>query len=178
MKRYPVLESSLAIIVVLMLALLVIPVSHSRSVQGDEEWRTFQGAWFAIKFPPGFVVRPSLPSNSALNGFDSAFFTAPDGSVEFYVFSPQWTGFPTDIEIDPTIEVLVSFDVTQRAGKSIRRITIAARDGSYQRSIEDIQDNVTNTRRVFGITYVNVAAFNYYKETYLTFKASLCLSAE
>jgi hypothetical protein len=178
MKRCPVFARSSAIIVVLIFALLVIPVSLSRPVQGDEEWRTFQGAWFAIKFPPGFMVRPSLPSNSAVNGFDSVFFTAPDGSVEFYVFSPQWTGFPTDIEIDPMIEVLVSFDVTQRAGKSIRRITIAARDGSYQKSIEDIQDSVTKTRRVFGITYVNTAAYNYYKETYLIFKASLCLFAD
>ena len=178
MRRYPALETSLATIVVLMLALLVIPVSLSRSVQGDEEWRSFQGAWFAIKFPPGFRVRPSLPSNSAVNGFDSVFFTAPDGSVEFYVFSPQWNGLPSDIEVDPMIEVLVSSDVTQRSGKSIRRVTIAARDGSYQRIFEDIQDNVTNTRRVFGISYVNIAAFNYYKETYLTFKASLCLSVE
>lgn len=140
-------------------------------------WRTYTGAWFEVKYPSNFTARPSQRSSSA-SGFDSAFFTAPGGSVEFYVFSPQWNGEPGDIALDSRFEVSVS-QTTQRSGsKIVRRATIRARDGSYTRSFEDIEDTATNTRRVFGIKYANQAAYNRYRQTYLTFKQSLTQFAD
>jgi hypothetical protein len=64
----------------------------------------YTGAWFRIQYPSTFTVRPSLHSETTDRGYDSAFFTAPDDSVEFYVFSPQWTGEPTDIALRPATE--------------------------------------------------------------------------
>jgi hypothetical protein len=154
------------------IALLGMPVSSTSTMQGGN-WRTYQGAWFEIKYPANFRVRPSLPSSTSSEGYDSVFFSAPDGTVEFYVFSPQWNGVASDIDVNLQTEVVVSQSVTRRAGKSIRRLTIRARDGTYLRSYEDTEDTTTNTRKVFGISYVNTASYNRHKSAYLSFKASL-----
>lgn len=157
--------------------MLILTGGTSAIGNAGQGWRTYKGAWFQIKHPSNFTVRPSQRSGSA-GGFDSAFFTAPGGEVEFYVFSPQWNGEPSDIALDSRYEVSVS-QTTQRSGnKIIRRATIKAKDGSYTRSFEDIEDTATNTRRVFGIEYVSQAAYNRYRQTYLTFKASLTQFAD
>jgi hypothetical protein len=97
-------------------------------VNTSQASRIYQGAWFEITYPASFQARPSLRSSSA-QGYDSAFFLAPDATVEFYVFSPQWNGEPTDIAPDAFNEVIVS-QTTQRSGsKIIRRVTVKARDG-------------------------------------------------
>ena len=154
----------------LFLALLTFsaPPGNASQVKG---WHTYQGAWFEINYPANFRVRSSLRSSSA-RGYDSVFFTTPDGSVEFYVFSPQWNGMPADIEVQQS-EVLVSQNFERKAGKTIRRVSIRSRDGSYLRAFEDTEDATTNTRKVFGIRYRNQASYDRYRQTYLTFKASL-----
>jgi hypothetical protein len=161
-------------IILLIVLILTVPVSLESKQAG---WRTYAGAWFEIKYPANFRVRPSLQSSSA-SGYDSVFFTAPDSSVEFYVFSPQWNGTPSDIELNPSTEVLTSQEIEQKAGKTVRRNTIRARDGSYLRAFEDLEDNTTNTRRVFGITYRDRASYNRYRQAYMTFKASLTQFAD
>ena len=160
---------------ILILALLWPPEVPPGAVQNT--WQKYEGAWFEIRYPPGFRVRPSQPSASA-NGYDSAFFFSNDGTVEFYVFAPQWNGMAQDIEIDATTETLVSQNVTRSGNKRIRRVTIRAQDGSYLRSYEDTEDVVTNTRKIFGIKYVNAAAYNRYRQSYVTFKASLVQFAD
>lgn len=149
------------------------------SSQGGGTLRVYKGAWFEIKYPAAFRVGPSQRSSSG-QGYDSVFFTAPDGSVEFYVFSPQWNGEPGDIEIKAS-EVLVS--QTSEKGhdingdKTVRRVTVKARDNSYSRSFEDTEwDN--NTRKVFGIKYRDQSAYNRHRQTYLTFKQSLTQFAD
>lgn len=133
-------------------------------------WRTYKGAYFDIKYPAGFSARASLRSDE---NPDSAFFTAQDGSVEFYVYSPIWNGEPRDIEINEATEEYVSQDTKTNAGIRIRRVTIRARDGSYLRSFEDTENTNTNNRTVFGIKYRNQAAYNQYRQAYLTFKKSI-----
>ena len=65
----------------------------------DTECVTYRGARFGVCHPTAFEVVPSLPSSTA-DGYDSARFVAPDESVSFYVYAPQWGGQATDIEID------------------------------------------------------------------------------
>ena len=162
-------------VLMMILVLLWLPIAPVRVVQNT--WQKYEGAWFEIKYPPGFRVRPSQASTSA-SGYDSAFFLSRDGTVEFYVFAPQWNGTARDIEVDPVTETLVSQQVTRSGDKRIRRVTIKAQDGSYLRSYEDTEDVVTNTRRIFGIKYVNAAAYNRYRQAYVTFKASLIQFAD
>jgi hypothetical protein len=163
-------------LLILVLTLLLLPAPTSLALN-QAGWRTYTGAWFEIRYPANFQVHPSLQSGSA-SGYDSVFFTSPDGAVEFYVFSPQWNGTPTDIEINPSTEIVTSQKFEQREGKTSRRISARARNGSYLRAFEDIEDHTTNTRRVFGISYRNQASYNRYRQMYLTFKASLTQFAD
>jgi len=66
----------------------------------------FEGAWFDILCPERFTPRVSLVSSSSgKRKAESAFFGSPGGEVEFYVFSPQWSGEPADIALDPATEI-------------------------------------------------------------------------
>lgn len=158
--------------IILMLTLLNVPALAGTNTQGGNNWRGYKGAWFEVKYPATFQVHPSQRSSSA-GGYDSVFFTAPDGSVEFYVFSPQWNGEPNDVEINSRNEVLVSQSSEKKGSTTVRRVTVKARDNSYTRSFEDTADSATNTRKVFGIKYRNQDAYSRNRQTYLTFKQSL-----
>ncbi|HZE69311.1 MAG TPA: hypothetical protein VE135_07320 [Pyrinomonadaceae bacterium] len=135
--------------------------------------RKFKGAYFEITYPAGFSPRRSLPSNSFEGEYDSAFFTAADGSIEFYVFSPLWNGKPDDIERDADKEEVVSQTLEQNGAIKTRRVTLKAKDSSYMRSFEDTENTETNTRKVFGIKYRDQSAYNKYRQHYLMFKKSL-----
>ena len=154
---------------VLMLAGLVVLSGSAGAFQG--RWLTYKGAYFDIKYPAGFRVRPSQRTDG--ERYDSAFFGAPDGSVEFYVFSPIWNGDPQDIEINEAAEDYVSQNTQTNNGIKIRRATIRAKDGSYTRSFEDTENTNTNNRTVFGFKYLNQTVYNKYRQTYLTFKKSI-----
>ena len=158
--------------IILMLTLLTFSALAGTDSQGGNNWRVYKGAWFEIKYPATLQVHPSLRSSSS-QSYDSVFFRAPDGSVEFYVFSPQWNGDPSDVAINSSSEVLVSQSSEKKGSTTIRRATIRARDNSYTRSFEDTEDSTTNTRKVFGIKYRNQDAYGRYRQTYLTFKQSL-----
>ena len=133
---------------------------------------TYGGAWFEIDAPADFTVRPSLPSDSA-EGFDSAFFTAPDGAVQFYVHSPQWGGDPTDIAIDPATETLSAEKVVTDGPVTRRWFTISAKDGSYSRSYLTVSDARGPTERTIGIRYRSIADLQAYNARYLAFRDSL-----
>lgn len=135
------------------------------------KWLTYKGAYFDIQYPANFRARGSLRTDG--ERYDSAFFTSPDKKVEFYVYSPIWNGEPEDIEIDETTESYVSRNTEERNGIKIRRATIRAKDGSYVRSFEDTENTNTNNRTVFGIKYLDQAAYDKYRQTYLAFKKSI-----
>jgi hypothetical protein len=138
-----------------------------------EAWPAYKGAWFEIKYPPNFRVQPSLKSATSVKGYDSAFFLSPDQEVEFYVFSPQWSGNPTDIEMNPEQETLVSQDFEKRGDKKVRMVTVQDKTGAYKRSFIDTQDTLSNTRLVFGFKYRDQQSYNKYRQNYLRFKSSL-----
>jgi hypothetical protein len=133
---------------------------------------TYAGAWFEIDAPADFTVRPSLPSDSA-DGFDSAFFTAPDGSVEFYVHAPQWGGEPTDIAVDPETESLSDERVIAEGPITRRWFTISADDGSYSRSYLTTTDSRGPTARTVGIRYRSIEDLQANNAAYLAFRDSL-----
>jgi hypothetical protein len=147
-----------------------------------EKWPTYHGAWFIISYPPGFKVRPSLNSSSSDARFDSVFFAPKDKSVEFYVFSPQWNGDPADIALQPKTERIISTKSVQKRLDQIETITIkwttiAAKDGSYSRSIVDTESSL-NTRTVFAIKYRDSKTLQKYKADFARFKKSLVQFAD
>ena len=157
--------------VYLLSLLICASIASSTGLAFQGGWKTYKGAYFDIKYPADFRARGSQRTEG--ERYDSAFFSAPDGSVEFYIFSPIWNGDPQDIEINEATESYVSQKTETRNGIKVRRVTISAKDGSYLRSFEDTENTNTNTRKVFGIKYKNQNAYNKYRQTYLTFKKSL-----
>jgi len=160
------LKSAFAVTTLLVFASL----SHA---ENESHWETYRGAWFSIRYPSDFTVKSSLKSRTAMKGYDSAFFLSPEGAVQFYVFSPQWKGEATDIEIVSTLEEIVSEKTETKGDKAVRWYTIGAKDKSYLRSYVDTQDKSQNTRWVLGIKYSGMEANKAYQEKYQEFVKSL-----
>jgi hypothetical protein len=156
---------------ILLAGLLCLVVSES--LPQDSQWQTYKGAWFDIRYPPGFQPKPSLRSPSSATGYDSVFFLSPDRTAEFYVFSPQWGGIPTDIAVKPKTEVLDSQSERREKGRIFREATVRARDGSYIRSYVIIEDTRYNTSYAFGYRYRDRKTYERYRPAYLKFKRSL-----
>ncbi len=137
----------------------------------------FTGAWFEIKFPSSFTVKPSLKSTSK-KGYESAFFISPDNDVEFYIYSPQWNGNATDIDLNPNSERIVS-DITQaHNNQTIRYYTYESNDKSYTRSYQETIEGGGALKWIIGLWYKNQSAYNKYKKQYLAFKSSLVQFAD
>jgi len=133
--------------------------------------KTFEGAWFDISYPSSFAAIGSLESISG-SGFESAVFRSPDNLVEFYIFSPQWSGEPSDILIQSN-EILENSSSEFSEDIEIRRWTIESRDGTYKRSYQEKINSMQNTNWIVGIKYADLAAFEKYKINYILFKSSL-----
>jgi hypothetical protein len=137
--------------------------------------KTFSGAWFDIKYPAKFKAKPSLKSASSATGCESATFTSPDNSVQFYVFSPQWSGTASDIDLkknEKMIEQKIDTSGEHRE-KILKNWTIMANDSSYCRSYQEKANTDLSVNYVIGIKYKDKAAYEKYKKQYLAFKASL-----
>ncbi|MBW8360505.1 MAG: hypothetical protein K0M63_11985 [Weeksellaceae bacterium] len=131
----------------------------------------FSGAWFQIEYPGNFTVQPSLRSTTSKEGFDSATFTSPDGKVQFYIFSPQWSGEATDIALKASEKQTDDTSATEN-GLLVKRWTIQAKDGSYFRSYESSKET-GGVNKVFGIRYASADDLKRYRPEYLHFKNSL-----
>jgi hypothetical protein len=105
-------------------------------------------------------------------------------AVEFYVFSPQWSGDIAEIEPDPATERVVEDtrrtrdSVGGKDGVQLHWVTVQARDGSYTRAYYDEFDTGLNVRKAFGIKYRDQAAYTRYRDLYLAFKNSLVQFAD
>jgi hypothetical protein len=150
---------------------LVCLMSNTLSAQT----KTFSGAWFDIKYPAKFKAKASMKSASSSTGCESATFTSPDNSVQFYVFSPQWNGDATDIALKKNEKIISSqIDTTgERREQTIKIWTIAANDSSYSRSYQEKENLELNVKYVVGIKYKDKASYEKYKKQYLAFKGSL-----
>jgi hypothetical protein len=140
--------------------------------EGADGSRLYQGAWFDVRVPASFTARPSLESRTGV-GYDSVELVAPDQSVSFYVFAPQWGGEPRDIALDPEHEVLVAERRQPIPNGEIRWYTIAAKEGGYRRSYRDTVEQQGAVRTVVGIKYRDEAALDRYRQAYEAFWRSL-----
>ncbi|MCP5152812.1 MAG: hypothetical protein H6983_01510 [Ectothiorhodospiraceae bacterium] len=141
--------------------------------RGEVPWPTFQGAWFEVEYPPGFAVEASIESPSMAGRFDSVSFVSADGAVAFYVYSPQWSGEPTDIALHDGSERMVAEKRSEKGTRVVRWYTIAASDGAYARSYQDTVDTVSGTRTVVGLRYRSDAERKRHASQYQRFKKSL-----
>ncbi len=141
------------------------------------DYKTYTGAWFAVNYPSDFTVKPSMKSLTSTEGFDSAIFTSPDSTVSFYVFSPQWSGKPSEINIRSNEIMTDSITEGLEEGITVNEWTIEAKDKSYKRSYREVirQDNIN---WIVGLQYTSDAAYRKYRQQYLNFKNSLMQYAD
>jgi hypothetical protein len=133
--------------------------------------KTYNGAWFDIKYPSNFLAKGSLKSSTS-DGFESAVFKSPDNLVEFYVFSPQWNGEAIDILLDSK-EKLSSSKSQINGNVETKWWTIISVNGSYSRSYQQKYNESQNKKWIIGIKYKNSSALEKYKKKYALFKSSL-----
>lgn len=132
---------------------------------------TYRGRFFEIQYPAGFQARSldaAKPSES-----NAATFAAPDGAVEFYVFSPQWGGEAPGIAFDPKSETQAARTSEKAKGGTLTWITYTAKDKSYTRTYQDSVSKDGDVHWVIGLKYRTEADSARYKPQYLAFKASL-----
>lgn len=165
-------------LVVVALFLAVTAVASSK-----EGWKKYTGAWFDVSYPATFKVAPDQKSKTNSSGYDSVRFVSPTGDAEFYVFSPQWSGHASALDVDPKRERVTSQKSTASDYKirgSIEKnaitdtwLGIEALDGSYVRFVHDHRNEALHTDRVFGIKCKDMVTYNRYKPDYQRFRESL-----
>ncbi|PIY93563.1 MAG: hypothetical protein COY69_01025 [Candidatus Magasanikbacteria bacterium CG_4_10_14_0_8_um_filter_32_14] len=138
----------------------------------------YKGLWFDIEYPQNFSAKPTIKT-------DEAYFLSPDGTVEFFVYSPLWAGnpenyltiAPTEELVDEKIEETKEAEQPGQYGDKITRfVTVKAKDGSYYRSFVSIKEQIntgSEIHHVFGIKYQDNTAYEKYRDSYITFKESL-----
>lgn len=145
----------------------------------------FNGSWFSVSYPDNFKASPLSPKqkmdNYAYVETDEATFVSPDGTVEFFVYSPQWSGDPKSY-LEPMKNERIESDKTE-AGKSDDAyspthhwVTFVDKEGKYTRSFHSRKSEVTHL--VFGIKYASVKHYERYKAAYTAFKKSLMQYAD
>lgn len=143
------------------------------------ELRKFNGSWFSVEFPKDFSASPLSPEkhidNYSFVETDEARFTSPDGTVEFFIYSPQWSGNPKDYLIQQSNEKIVddmeesTSDIPQSMAH--RWVTFEDKDGKYTRAYNSIRTE--STHHVFGVKYTDRKSYERYKAKYMAFKKSL-----
>ncbi len=137
--------------------------SESNQTLLEHGLKRYNGQYFSVEYPAVFLASPSgpiqsfnpndnlealdeKPDNEPVGDYyfintDEAYFEAPDKSVEFFVYSPQWSG-----ESESYRKVLHSEQITAHEEKSTIKkgvhyghiktdwVTLKARNGSYYRS--------------------------------------------
>jgi len=156
-----------------------------QSQASKTETKLYKATWFDIKYPSEFTPTPPEPTNNDTQETTEVYFTSPDQTVEFFVFSPLWSGNPEKyLEIAPneelidekTEEIKAENQPNQFGDKILYNATIKAKDGSYYRSLESIREQVntgSDLHRVFGIKYKDNKSYEQHKQAYISFKNSL-----
>ncbi|BCM91639.1 hypothetical protein IAD21_03514 [Abditibacteriota bacterium] len=162
--------------------LLAVPLQvQAATRRAPKGWKTYDGPWFSVFYPASWkATAGKTPAGTGGGKSDAAMFTSPDGSAQFAIYSPMWNGDPTDLNIDPKREKLVSRLVTKKKIKAnggnemaTRWQTFRALNGSYTRSIVDTENITLNARHVFGFRYKNAATYRKFLPQFQKFKASL-----
>lgn len=167
-------------------ALLCAFATANATPTASRGWKTYSGAWFVIFYPESFTP---VPIQKSRGGVDSVAFLAPSRHVEFYVFSPQWSGHASALDVDTHRERITSKKVVlsdYRGDGSIREkdavtdtwLGIDALDGSYVRFVHEQRNEVLHTALAFGIKCTDMKIYQRYKTNYNRFRKSLVQYAD
>jgi hypothetical protein len=135
----------------------------------------YKGNFFDIQYPKNFRPSPSLKGLKADDPKpDSARFLSPDKSVEFFIYSPQWSGSDPYTDIDSQKETLKEEKTeTAKDGTVHKWYTYSAKNGSYTRAFHESFHPEYNTKRIFGVKFKDQNSYKKHQKDYLHFKKSL-----
>ncbi len=166
----------------LLLSVVALILSPNLSAQSAAAVKTskYRGAYFEVKYPSSFTAR-ALDAAKARES-SAATFSAPDSSMQFYIFSPQWGGDAPGISLVPATEVEAARK--SEKGKSSGVVgtftwtTLAAKDKSYTRVYQSFLADDKSIHWVVGMKYTSDEALAKYRAQYAQFKASLVQLAD
>jgi len=133
--------------------------------------KSYRGMFFEVQYPATFNARNLDGETTAQS--NAATFTSPDGTVEFYIFSPQWAGKAPGIDFDASKEVEAERSAKKSGTGVYTWYTYRAKDRSYTRTYQDFLDSELNVHWVIGLKYRSEDDFARYRSAYLEFKKSL-----
>jgi hypothetical protein len=161
------------------LTLLISPLVTAQSA-APARVSKYRGAFFEVKYPSNFTAR-SLDATKARES-SAATFSAPDSSMEFYIFSPQWAGDAPGIALVPAKETEVARKSEKGKSSGVEGTftwtTIAAKDKSYTRLYQSFLAEDKSINWVIGMKYSSEEALAAYRAQYAQFKASLVQLAD
>ncbi len=134
-------------------------------------WLPYMGAWFAVQYPAHLDVVEREKSGAG-ERFDGVSFLAEDGTLELYVFSPQWRGEsrwarPWQGERE------MSRSRSADGPRTRTQYTYQGPKGAYTRRFEQIVDTESNTNHYFGIRFTDARDPQQVESIYTRFKDSL-----
>lgn len=182
-----------------------------------EFFTIYRGTLFEIIYPKAFITKPTKPVkrfdvNAYINEFEldenepklppkvienvitnNAYFTSPDGLVEFYVYAKDSTESPDYYTKVADNEIKLSSTSTKHSRKNEHLnyvlkgwTTFKAKDGSYyrshlhQRACHDDGNTSFNDceTQILGIKYKNIKAYQQYRNKFIGFAKSLLRTSD
>ncbi len=147
-----------------------------------DDWLTYRGPWFDIDYPASF--RPlGFDRASESNGYDEdgMRFGSSDGKVEFYVYSPQWSGDPQWPKVAPGEMLFDRNSTTEGHGperKKLTWVTVTGPTDDYTRSWIEVHQPELNVKYYLGIRYDTLATYERWRDDYRRFRNSLVQYAD
>ena len=136
----------------------------------------YSGAWFDIEYPADFIIREREKSPTG-SGYDGVVFREQNGDVEFYVYSPQWSGtseFETQLENEELLEETTQEDF----GKTVTFIKLHDIDDNYYREYKVFEENEGTVRYLYGFKYKTEKLHTKYLDAYNHFANTLVQYAD
>ena len=163
----------------------VTPVDRASLHELSGDLETYNGSWFTVTYPAEFAANPLAPVDSIPDytfvQTDEASFSSRDGAIEFYVYSPQWSGTSNYLltmageqVMGTTIDTIVTAD--DQPKHCLTTHTWKGENGQYYRSYQ--QTETESTTVVFGVKYRDSTVMNYYEKAYQSFVNSLVQYAD
>ncbi len=133
MNKHLLIKTGITISFVSFLAISVKLLSAEEQHENQDDLcagKTYNGAWFDVRVPEGFTVQPSLLSVSN-EGYDSVWLRSHDGGFDLYIYSPQWSGEPSDVLDDPQISGITENTQINDHG-TVTEVTVIVREIAYK----------------------------------------------
>lgn len=146
------------------------------------EWLTYLGPWFDIDYPVSFRPLGYDHSPGATDyDEDGMRFESPDGEVEFYVYSPLWSGEPGWVKLAPGETLFDRNSTTEGSGietKQMTWVTVVGPTDEYTRSWLQVRQPQLNVKYYLGIRYNSLTAYERWLDEYVRFRESLVQYAD